>query len=251
MPLLRNRCGQSIIKLMSKRVLQDAGADLPVKIDRLLRCERKSIGLVVERDGSLTVRAPKRAAADRIAQAVRGKADWILRKQALNRERMQAHPPHRYLQGEMFEYLGGRHPLALRGGAKGVSLNDAILVAAPGAAEEVRAKVIGWYKKEARRVLEPRLKLYCDRLGVSCRAFRLSGAKARWGSCSTAGSINLNWRLIAVPLDVIDYVAAHEAAHLLHPDHSAAFWQAVGRVCPGHRAARDWLREHQALLGCF
>ncbi|MEL7609399.1 MAG: SprT family zinc-dependent metalloprotease [Bacillota bacterium] len=238
------------------RGLKDTGAGFPgkgpqVRIDRLLRCDRKSIGLVVERDGSLTVRAPKRAGMGAIDEAVRVKAEWILHKQEQSRGRLLMHPRHGYGEGERFEYLGALYPLALSSGAKGVALVGGGLVAPAGAADKIRDKVCVWYKLEARRVMEERLSLYCARMGVSCRAFRLSGARTRWGSCSASGGISLNWRLVAAPVNVIDYVVVHELSHLFYLDHSAAFWKTVEQALPDYRRLRAWLKEHQALLECF
>lgn len=226
------------------------GNCLPM-IDRLLRCDRKSIGLIVERDGSLTVRAPKRVGANAIDEAVRVKADWIFHKQEQNRARMRLHPQHGYVQGERFEYRGASCLLALRGGFKSVALVNGMLVAPLISTDKIRDKVCAWYKLEARRVMQERLSLYASRMGVACRAFRLSSAQTRWGSCNNSGGISLNWRLVAAPLNVIDYVVVHELSHIRYLDHSAAFWKTVEQVLPDYRQSRAWLKEHQALLECF
>ena len=67
---------------------------------------------------------------------------------------------------------------------------------------------------------------------------------SRWGSCSPSGRLSFSWRLLLAPAAVLDDVVAHEVCHLVRPDHSPAFWELMGRVAPGHRASRAWLREH-------
>ncbi|MCG7756220.1 MAG: M48 family metallopeptidase, partial [Nitrosomonas sp.] len=74
--------------------------------------------------------------------------------------------------------------------------------------------------------------------------FRLSRAKTRWGSCNSRGLVTLNWRLIQLPLHLIDYVVAHELAHLIEMNHSKAFWRLVGAIYPDYQAARNMLKNY-------
>jgi len=106
-----------------------------------------------------------------------------------------------------------------------------------------RSILIDALKFRARERLEPRLESLAARHGLHYRRVGWRNQKSRWGSCSTSGSISLNVRLLFVPTELVDYVMAHELAHLRHPDHSPAFWHFVGQLFPDFRIARAVLRQ--------
>jgi predicted metal-dependent hydrolase len=104
-------------------------------------------------------------------------------------------------------------------------------------AEQIRDAVQSWLQRQARRVFEERCRHFAAQLGVRCTRLALSSAQTRWGSASADGSIRLNWRLVHFAMSTIDYVVAHELAHLRHMDHSPRFWDVVRSVMPDYRAA--------------
>ena len=98
--------------------------------------------------------------------------------------------------------------------------------------------------RQARRDLEAAVARHAAHLGVRVRKITLRDTASRWGSCTSSGGLNFSWRLImAVPF-VLDYLAAHEVAHLLHMNHSPAFWKAVGSLSKDVSAAESWLKAH-------
>ena len=125
---------------------------------------------------------------------------------------------------------------------------DAGRLLVPGAPDRVGARVQGWIKSEART----RIAAACDRhaaaLGRPFRKLTLRDTRSRWGSCTSAGDLMLSWRLVMAPPAVLDYVCAHEVAHLAEMNHSPAFWAVVDRLCPGWQPHRDWLRENGEAL---
>lgn len=104
---------------------------------------------------------------------------------------------------------------------------------------------------EARRDLESAVARYARALGARPRKVTLRDTRSRWGSCSSAGSLSFSWRLVMAPRFVLDYLAAHEVAHLLHMNHSAAFWAAVTESCPDSARAEAWLEANGASLHRF
>jgi predicted metal-dependent hydrolase len=113
----------------------------------------------------------------------------------------------------------------------------------PGASPEaVRDAVLAWLKQQALAVFLPRCVHFAERLDVRYAAVRLSSAQTRWGSASSAGVIRLSWRLVHFPIATIDYVVAHELAHLREMNHSTRFWAIVEAVLPGYEAARTELK---------
>jgi predicted metal-dependent hydrolase len=103
-------------------------------------------------------------------------------------------------------------------------------------------------RKRAMRELPARLLTLAGGLGLKVSRVSIRNQRWRWGSCSRNGHICLNWRLVAMPDWVRDYVLLHELMHLKRMDHSPRFWKLVARVCPTFQEARTWLRQHQALL---
>jgi predicted metal-dependent hydrolase len=110
--------------------------------------------------------------------------------------------------------------------------------------QQIKDRVQGWLQGEAKRLFGERLAIYAEKLGVNYRAYALSSAATRWGSCSSDGKIRLNWRLIHFPLSIIDYVVAHELAHLREMNHSPRFWETVESIFPEFREARQTLKSH-------
>jgi predicted metal-dependent hydrolase len=105
--------------------------------------------------------------------------------------------------------------------------------------------VQGWLQRQALALFEERCHLYAMQLGVSIRRLRLSSAQTRWGSASADGTVRLNWRLIHFALPTIDYVVAHELAHLREMNHSPAFWEVVRSVMPDYELRRGSLKDGQ------
>lgn len=96
----------------------------------------------------------------------------------------------------------------------------------------------------ARAELVGRSQAYAEQIGAKIRRITVRDTRSRWGSCAADGSLNFSWRLICAPIEVLDYVAAHEVAHLIEANHGPRFWGLVERLFGEHEAERDWLREH-------
>ncbi len=117
-----------------------------------------------------------------------------------------------------------------------------------GAAAHLRRRVIDFMKREAKRDLEPLVQQHTARLGVGATAVRLRDQTSRWGSCTANGRLSFSWRLVMAPPFVLDYLAAHEVAHLREMNHSPRFWRLVEMLCPKTRQARAWLNAEGARL---
>lgn len=223
----------------------------------LRRAKRRSIGFVVGPEG-LTVSAPRWVGLGEIEAALREKARWVLRKLAEQNERnarlQQAKVEWR--DGTSVPFLGETVIVVLDPRATGAVLNTdaqalpgvprlALHVGLPQHAgpEQIRDAVQSWLQRQARRVFEERCHHFAERLGVRYTRLSLSSAQTRWGSASADGSIRLNWRLIYFALPTIDYVVAHELAHLREMNHSPRFWDVVRSVLPDYEHARGTLKD--------
>lgn len=212
---------------------------------------RRGVGLKVDETG-LTVSAPGTMPLARIEAMVRESERWIVRKVAEWSARRV--PVVSWREGASLPYLGGSLRLALALGPRCRAMaRDGVLhvVTRDGSDQAVRRTVVGWYKAAARAHLEPRLGALAAIAGIPPPRFCLSSAMARWGSCNSRREIRLAWRLVKAPPELVDYVIAHELAHLRHMDHSPAFWAEVERQCPGHAALRRRLFATDHLYRSF
>ena len=222
----------------------------------LRRARRRSIGFVIGPEG-LAVSAPRWTGSAEIEAALREKAAWIVRKLHEQEERARRLEQARIAWGDgaLVPFLGETVIVVLDPRTTGVVLHtDA--QALPGvprltlhvglpqgaAGEQVREAVQGWLQRQARRIFEERCTHYARELGVQVRRLSLSSAATRWGSAGADGAVRLNWRLVHFALPVIDYVVAHELAHLRVMDHSPRFWEVVGSVVPDFRTQRAVLQ---------
>lgn len=218
-------------------------------IDQLIRSKRKTIAILVQRDGKVIVRAPLKASERQIRQFVESKQGWIAEKKAQAQEQAPAlHTARQFTAGDRFLYLGQEYALSVAPGARaglrfeqGFSLNQKSQAEAPLLFEK-------WYRATARRVLTERVQFYAQKFGLKYQKLRISSARTRWGSCSSRGTLSFTWRLVMAPLEVVDYVVVHELAHLRVQNHSAAFWAEVEKMMPDYQPRRDWLKKNGRFL---
>ncbi|MGJ7528470.1 M48 family metallopeptidase [Variovorax sp. GB1P17] len=221
------------------------------------RGKRKTIGFLVGAEG-LSVRAPRWVALRDVDAAIREKADWILRKLTETQQRHARVEATRieWKNGAEFPFMGEpvviqldpKHGFASVGGTLDAAVGDGprtlrLAVAQNAEPSQIRDAAQAWLMRQARRLFIERLDHFAPRLGVSWQKLSLSNAATRWGSASADGSIRLNWRLIHFGLPVIDYVVAHELAHLRVMDHSHRFWETVESVVPDYDVLRQKLKD--------
>ena len=216
------------------------------------RGQRRTIGFSVGPQG-LSVSAPRWTPLAAVDAALQTKADWVLRKLA------QVEQRHAVLQaaqvdwadGTGLAWLGGTvtvrlgQPLVHRvAPAPGAAGPDTLWVALPATATaaQLRDAVQAWMMQAAHTHFVQRLDHFASLLGVRWTVLKLSAAATRWGSAKADGSIRLHWRLVQFAPAVVDYVVAHELAHLRHMDHSDRFWQTVASVVPDYAALRARLK---------
>ena len=217
---------------------------------RLRRARRRTIGFLID-DAGLTVSAPRWVSLREIEAAILEKERWIRRKLGEWRElrATRTAAPMRFVDGASLPYLGGTLHLRTGTGAPASHrAGDTLHLALPAQAGEaqVRDAVQGWLQGEARQVIGERVAVLAQRIPADSRvplvSWALSSARSQWGSCTHDGRVRLNWRLIHFSVPVIDYVIAHELAHLRELNHSRRFWQALGELLPGYEDACEEIR---------
>jgi predicted metal-dependent hydrolase len=221
---------------------------MSISIDRLVRSRRKTVALVVERDGSLTVRAPLRLAEARIRLFVESHNDWIIKNQA----KVRAAPnfsPKQYTEGGRFLYLGQAHPLSIVTSQRpALTFDGSTFRLTKSALPKAEETFIRWYKKQAAFLLTDRVLILAGKHSFKYKKVRVSSARTRWGSCSTNGTLSFTYRLIMSPPEVVDYVVLHELIHTEIRNHSKTFWKRVGELMPDYKTRITWLKTNGKTL---
>ena len=158
-----------------------------------------------------------------------------------------------FAHGIVIPLRGVKHRIEHRRGARGTVWSElgpggTPLLCVAGDGPHVGRRVADYLKREAKRDLEAATRSYAQKLGVTLRRVSVRDQSSRWGSCSTTGVLSYSWRLILAPPFVLDYLAAHEVAHLVEMNHSPRFWRTVLRLCPDTRRAKVWLDTNGAGL---
>lgn len=217
---------------------------------QLKRSRRKTIGIRIGHRG-VQVCAPMDLSLSEIDRLVQTKACWIQQKLSEWKDKKPLKPlstEHRTLypmlgdlwkpginaHGQLYMALASSDAATRHASAADGTLKPA----------SVQKWVATWYQQHAIACFSERLTLYAVKLNIAKPHFKLSHAKTRWGSCNSRGVIRLNWRLIQLPLHLVDYVVAHELCHLIEMNHSSAFWQLVANIFPDYPRARQELNSY-------
>jgi predicted metal-dependent hydrolase len=208
-----------------------AGLDFEVRLSDV----RRSIGITVDRDGSLIVNAPPNCDEIDLTTFAHDKRMWVYKKLA-EKDLLLSHcPTKQFVSGEGFTYLGRSHRLLLtdRQGAP-VKLDRGRLemrrdVAVSGGGSQA---IIDWYRAHARQWLPKRVESWAERMGVRPRSIEVRDLGYRWGSLSRDDRINFHWATIQLSPTLVDYVIVHELTHIHEPNHTPDFWLRVERVLP-------------------
>jgi predicted metal-dependent hydrolase len=154
-----------------------------------------------------------------------------------------------FQHGTVVPLRGTAHKIVHRAGVRGTVWTETRdsgekIICVAGDEEHVDRRVHDFLKREARKDLQKASDVYARELGVKVKRISIRDQSSRWGSCTSAGSLSFSWRLILAPPFVLDYLAAHEVAHLVEMNHSAKFWKVVAKVCSATERAKSWLDTH-------
>jgi predicted metal-dependent hydrolase len=228
-------------QLVERALLRLEGEAVPITL-RLNPRARRLIVKVHPSTGEVTVVAPSRHGLSHAMDFARSEREWIAR-------RLAHVPPAVALQ------LGAEIPFAgemrtIRPGDKGRAPvwaeGDSIFVSGDG--EYVPRRVLDFLKREARKALDARVTHYAAQLGIKPRRITVRDTASRWGSCSSGRSLSFSWRLIMAPSFVLDYVVAHEVAHLREMNHGRRFWSLLSELVGDAEKPQRWLSQHGSTL---
>ncbi len=224
----------------SHHTLEIEGRAVPLRVHRHARA-RKLILRIDDDTGGAVVTIPARV-------AVKDAVDMALRKSAWIAAQLSRRPARVvFRDGACVPFLGTfltvRHVSTGRGIRR-----DGNEVFVTGQVEYLPRRLTDWLKAQARAHLLPRAHDKAGRVGRRVNHISVRDTRSRWGSCGADGRLNFSWRLIMAPERVLDYVVAHEVAHLVHRDHGSDFWRLTESLCPHMDEAKVWLHDHGRTL---
>lgn len=220
----------------------------------LIRSDRKTADIVIERTGEVIVRAPFGIDDHRVRDVVADRALWVHRSLAEWEDLNASQRSRPLVQGQGFAYLGRSYrlkfvadaevPLRLKSGRW--ELSEAFVIREGDAA--VRKAFRDFYITKGLLIFADRVHALAPLVGVQPGEIVVKELGFHWASCGAGGALNFHWKTLMAPQTVIDYIVVHELCHLRHRDHSDAFWNEVDKVIPRYRERKDWLRLNGASL---
>lgn len=230
---------------LTENTTLNLGAPDAVTVELRVSKRARRLSLRVSRlDGRVTLTAPFGSNRNEVVQFAQERLDWI-------RGHLEKTAPAEVPQiGSRLPFRGVELSIE-RGQARVVEAHPDRLLLPPQTPQHDTIRLEAFMKERARAALVTASDHYAEMVGRSYGRITLRDTRSRWGSCSSRGNLSYSWRLIMAPPEVLDYVAAHEVSHLVHMNHSPAFWAQVGAICPNYQTPRKWLRDHGTALHRF
>lgn len=208
----------------------------------------KKVNLKITVNKGLEVVVPMNFPFSRIEPLLKNNEAWIVQKLdalsgLLKREKTESDDNAR----QVVYFLGNPYRLVtvLQQGAPSVELiGDKIVLILSQKDAGLRLQILeAWLRHQAKEIISKRASKIKEKLGIDYNQLFIKDQKTRWGSCSSQGNLNFNYRIVMAPLPVIDYLVAHELAHLIEMNHSKNFWALIESVCPDYKKHRQWLND--------
>jgi predicted metal-dependent hydrolase len=213
------------------------GRRVPLKLSVNPRARRVSVRICAVRREAIATAPSERHLSSALKFAAE-RAHWIAEELA----RLPEHRP--FKPGVLIPIRGEPHLLAISRERGQPRLSQGLLTVPTPDPDLFAGRVRRFLMSQARKALGDRAAVHAQRLGVRINRLQVKDTRSRWGSCSLEGSLSFSWRIIFAPSFVLDYLAAHEVAHLRQMNHSRRFWALVAKCTPHWRSGRDWLHEH-------
>lgn len=243
--LLKTFSRQSASSVSRDRFLHVDGEDMPVKVVEHPKSKRITLRLMPG-GGGLKITMPAHVSDRELDGFLQRNINWVATRKARLPQKVELE------EGHSIPYIGVQHRIVhldrMRGvvEAREIAGEPSLLV--PGDPKFIQRKLLDFLKKQARENLNISVSKHAASLNVRPKQIRITDSTSRWGSCSSTRTLSFSWRIIMAPETVLDYLAAHEVAHLREMNHSDRFWNHVQDICPDMETQKAWLRRHGASL---
>jgi predicted metal-dependent hydrolase len=229
-------------------------ANYPLTYSVIHKKNRKTVQLKITDSSHIHITAPHSFSNDAIEELLLQKSKWII-KHISHLVKVAESPINKSVtNNSTILYLGHPHTLAFLTAATASPTvyleGNQIILNLPSNNTDtiVQTMLKQWYVKKSSEILSSRTTFWSSKISVNPKRITIKEQKTRWGSCSSKGNINYNWRIIMAPPEVVDYLVIHELCHLRVPNHSELFWQEVSKYSPHFQKHRDWLRANGRIL---
>lgn len=216
--------------------------------DQIIRSDRKTLSVTIDRLSRVIVRAPRTCDEKRIFAFLQEKEVWITRKKSQTAGAGMALPPEN-LDGYTFMLLGKNYRICLY--EQETIRIDQVKNTLYVPKKNARTRLVKWLKENALRIFTELTQEKAREMSLKCQSVSITGAKSFWGLCTGKNAIRYTFRLLYAPKEVVEYVIVHELAHIRHKDHSKAFWATVQSRIPDWKKRRQWLKTHGVLMEIF
>lgn len=215
--------------------------------DKILRTNRRTLSLVISKDGSLVVHAPKRVSMDYILAFIKEKEKWITKKQ--NEVLKTKQENLNYLQLNTLLFLGEPYEVIQVAKNKVPEFaKGAIYIPIFEDDKERRTYLKQWISKQTADITRQRIEYFSDLMQLDYTSLKIMKSVNRWGTCSSDGKISFNYKLCMLPPKLIDYIVIHELAHLIEFNHSKKFYKIIESIMPSWAVHRKKLKEYAYIL---
>lgn len=207
------------------------------------KSERKTVSIFIERDGSVSARVPQKLKDEEIENILKAK-EYQIFKNLAEWEQLNANAVEReYVNGQSFLYAGRNYRLKLvdeNFGELRFVKNTFLL--SKQQKHKAKESFVQFYKDKLTTKIHPIIERYKNQLGVQPNQIKVMELQNRWASCTPNGNVNFHWKCAMAPIDVLHYIVVHELAHLIHINHTKAFWNEIDKILPNYQEQVNWLK---------
>lgn len=215
---------------------------------KIIRSNRKSISLQIDKNANLIVRAPKYLSEKKILSFIKIKSQWIKKKIELIKDILEK--KYKFTSEEMFLYLGIEYPIKIIHNKDDLYFNGLCFELGENC-KDPNIYFKNWYREKFKENIIPRVHYFARENNIKFNNIRIKAQKTIWGSCSGKNNLNFNYLLIMAPMQIINYVIVHEISHITHKNHSKEFWLLVESILPDYKKSKNWLKENGAKILLF
>lgn len=216
----------------------------------VIKSKRKTVSIYIERDGSVSALVPESLDASALAEVLKTKEYQIHKNLSEWKELNENSVDREYVNGQSFLYFGRNYRLRIVDVSIGkVRFSKGYFNIGRGDIPQAKQLFTEFYREKLKIKLLPLININAKKIGVEPHAVKVMELQNRWASCSSLGNVNFHWKCAMAPIDVLDYIVVHELVHLIHPNHSEAFWNEVDKVLPSYEKQKHWLRVNGSGMG--
>lgn len=208
----------------------------------LIRSNRKTVSIHIERDGSVSARIPEKISEDEILKVLKSKEYQIHKNLAQWSQLNETKVDREYVNGQSFLYLGRNYRLQLKDEKiEGIEFKKGYFFLSYSKKDKAKELFVNFYKDKLKDKLNPIINRYKGLLNVNPKDVKVMELQNRWASCTTKGNVNFHWKCAMAPIDVLNYIVAHELTHLIHQNHTKEFWNELDKIMPNYEKQKKWL----------